>query len=190
MVQRALALSAAAFAAAALAVGMAATPTSAAAPTPVPGGANQVNALSGKVGDMLFNGVLRIQIQELRDATAADNPASMLPQADQKVMVMKVLLRNGTHADFTDLLTYTLADRDGVTFEIPSNLINGINPHILPAGAARQSGLFLVDKDFAPVKLIVRCATCGTGSNFNAIRFTVPAAAPAHWGVRNVKNRE
>ena len=164
-----------AIAASLLLAGMFATPSSASTPTPVPGGANQVSALSGKIGETVFNGVLRIQIQELRNATAADNPASMLPQADQKVMVMKVLLRNGAQADFIDLLTYTLADRDGVTFEIPSHLITGINPHILVAGAARQSALFVVDKDFVPVKLIVRCATCAAATNFKAIRFTMSA---------------
>ena len=45
-----------------------------ASPTPVPGGANQVSALSGTIGQTIFNGVLRIKVVELRDATPADHP--------------------------------------------------------------------------------------------------------------------
>src|SRR5579872_700681 len=81
-----------------------------ASPTPVPGGANQVSALSGTIGQTIFNGVLRIKVVELRDATPADHPEQELPGANQKVMVMTVLLRNGIHDAFTDLMEYTLAD--------------------------------------------------------------------------------
>ncbi len=50
-------------AAGAVAIG---TALAVASPTPVPGGANQVNALSGTVGQTIFNGVLRIKVTELR----------------------------------------------------------------------------------------------------------------------------
>jgi hypothetical protein len=146
-----------------------------AGPTPVPGGANQVNALSGKIGDTVFNGDLRIKIVELRNATAADNPAQMLPTAGQKVMVLNVLLRNGMHSAFTDLLTYTLADKDDVTFEIPSNYLRPANLHIQQGGAARQTAMFVVDQNFVPVKLIVQCASCSKSEGFKAVRFTVPS---------------
>jgi len=151
----------------------AATVSATAGPTPVPGGANQVKALSGKVGDTIFNGVLRIQISELRDATDADNPKQAYPQPGQKVMVMNVLLRNGAHSEFTDLLTYTLADKDEVTVDVPSHLLTNANLHILQGGASRQSALFTVDQNFVPTKLIVQCATCGAHTAFRAVRFTI-----------------
>ncbi|MBC5808077.1 MAG: hypothetical protein ACR2KS_00760 [Candidatus Eremiobacter antarcticus] len=144
-----------------------------AAPTPVPGGANQVKALSGKVGDTIFNGVLRIQISELRDATADDHPEKMYPNPGQKIMVMSVLLRNGAHSDFIDLLSYTLADKDDVTFDIGSSYIQHANLHILQGGSARQTAMFPVDQSFVPTKLIVQCATCGAHSAFRSVRFTV-----------------
>lgn len=147
--------------------------TATAAPTPVPGGANQVNALSGKVGDTIFNGVLRIQVSELRDATPDDHPEKMLPNPGQKIMVMSVLLRNGAHSDFIDLLTYTLADKDEVTVDIGSSYIKNANLHILQGGSARQTAMFPVDQSFVPTKLIVQCATCGTRSAFKAVRFAV-----------------
>lgn len=143
-------------------------------PTPVPGGANQVNALSGTIGQTIFNGVLRIDVQELRDATDADNPSQAGPLPNQKVMVMKVLLRNGAHDAFIDLLSYTLADKDDVSVDVPEHLIEHANLHILQGSAGRQSAMFPVDKDFVPVKLIVTCATCAKGSPFKAVRFTIP----------------
>jgi hypothetical protein len=143
-----------------------------AAPTPVPGGANAVSALSAKLGETVFNGVLRIKIVALREGSAADNP-DVTPTADQKVMYMESLLRNGTHDEFTDLLQYTLADKDAVSVDIPTNALKHANLHILQGAAQRQSEAFVVDKDFVPTKLIVECATCGAHSGFRAIRFTI-----------------
>jgi hypothetical protein len=144
-----------------------------AAPTPIPGGANGVTAVSGKIGETVFNGVLRIKIVTLRDGTAAD-ASDVTPSADQKVMVMESLLRNGTHDEFTDLLKYTLADKDAVSVDIPTNALKHANLHILQGAAERQSEAFVVDKDFVPTKLIVECATCGGHSGFRPVRFTVP----------------
>ena len=151
-----------------------------AAPTPVPGGANGVSALSAKLGETVFNGVLRIKIVALREATDADHAelaaraSDLTHTADKKVLVMQSLLRNGVHDDFTDLLRYTLADKDDVSVEIPDNALKNANIHILQGAAGRQAGAVLVDKDFVPVKLIVQCATCGAHSGFRPVRFTVP----------------
>lgn len=150
-------------------------PAVSAAPTatPVPGGANQVDALSGKLGQTLFNGIVRLKVDEVRDATADDHPEAALPGADQRVMVLSALARNGTHADFTEVLTYTLADNDDVTFEIPSYLIKPNPVKILQGGAARQRALFLVDAGYHPTKLIVRCTTCSTSHPFRPFRLTL-----------------
>ena len=147
---------------------------SGATPTPVPGGANQVSAVSGKVGQTVFNGVLKVQITALRDATPDDHPEQALPPAGQKVMVMTVLLKNGSHSNFIDLITYTLADADGVTFEIPSYKINPTNLNIQQGAAARQTALFTVDQSYKPTKLLVQCSTCGQHTAFKSIRFSVP----------------
>jgi hypothetical protein len=148
--------------------------TAGSTPTPVPGGANQLSAVSGKIGDTVFNGVLRVQIKELRDATAADHPEKLLPSAGQRVMIMTVLLKNGSHGDFIDLISYTLADADGVTFAIPSSMISPSNLNIIQGGAARQTALFTVDQSYKPTKVIVQCPSCGHSLGFKAIRFTVP----------------
>jgi hypothetical protein len=153
---------------------------SGAAPTPIPGGANQVKAVSGTVGEPMWNGVVRYKVQELRDARPEDHPETLLPGPNQKVMVLRASLRNGTPAQFAELLTYTLADKDGVAYEIPSSSL-APSPLVVAQGAvARIGGLFLADKNFIPVKLLIQCPSCGASTGFGAFRVKVPAAqAPA-----------
>ncbi len=145
------------------------------AATPVPGGANQVHALSGKVGDTVFNGALRVTIEELREATAADNPDRLHPTPDQKIMVMKILLRNGMHTPFIDLVGYTLADKDDVTVAVPSSELTNANLHIQQGAAERQVAMFPVDKSYVATKVLVQCATCAANSPFKSVRFDVPS---------------
>jgi lipopolysaccharide biosynthesis regulator YciM len=148
--------------------------TAGAKPTPVPGGANQVSALSAKVGQTVFNGMLRIQVTALREATAADHPEKLMAPAGQKVMIMTVLLKNGAHRDFVDLISYTLADADEVTFAIPPYMITPSNLNIQQGAAARQTAMFSVDPNFKPTKLLVQCPSCGHSEGFRPIRFTIP----------------
>lgn len=151
-------------------------------PTPMPGGANQVSGVSGKVGDTLFNGVVRLQVVEVRDATSADHPETLLAPADQRVMVMTAIVRNGLHSNFIDLIRYSLADKDDVAYVIADHLITP-NPLNVPQGAAaRQTAMFAVDKNYAPVKLLVQCATCNAQTRFAAFRVALApssAASPA-----------
>jgi hypothetical protein len=145
-----------------------------AAPTPVPGGANGVSAVAGTLGTTVFNGMIRVKITSLRAATA-DETHEAGPSADQKAMFFESLLSNGTHDEFTDLVTYTLADKDGVSVAIPTNALKHANLHILQGASERQSEAFVMDKDFVPTKMIIQCSTCGAHSAFRAIRFTIPA---------------
>jgi hypothetical protein len=145
----------------------------AAAPTPVPGGANQVKALSGTVGQTIFNGVLRINISDVRAATP-EEVAKVLPNPGQKVLAFSVLLRNGTPADFIDLVVYELADKDDISVNVPTASYTHANLHIQQGAAAKQDALLAVDKDFVPTKVIVKCATCGTKSAFRTVRIAIP----------------
>ena len=151
-----------------------------AAPTPIPGGANQVKAVSGNAGDPMWNGMVRYKVQELREARPEEHPETLLPGPNQKVMVFRASLRNGTAKQFAELLTYTLADKDDVTFEIPSHYLTPAPLVVAQGAAARIGGLFLADKSFVPVKLLIQCATCGTPNRFGAFRVKLPPApAPA-----------
>jgi len=149
--------------------------TASAAPTPVPGGANQASAIPGTVGQTIFNGVLRINVSAPRLGTA-DETAKFAPAADHKLLAFSVLLRNGTSKPFIDLVEYTLADKDDVSVEVPTMYYTHANLNIQQGAAARQEALVPVDKDFVPVKLIVKCATCGDKTAFKTVRLTIPNA--------------
>ena len=147
-----------------------------AAPTPIPGDANQVNAVSGALGDPMWNGVVRMKVRELRDARPEDHPETLLPGADQKVMVLDAMLRNGTATQFAELLTFTLADKDGITYEIPSQYLKPSPLVVAQGAAARVHAVFVADKRFVPVKLLIQCATCATATRFAAFRVQLPPA--------------
>jgi hypothetical protein len=157
---------------------IAATALSAAAPTPTatPGGSNQVGGVSGALGQELWNGVVRFKLVELRDATPVDHPESVVPLANQKVMVVTAIIKNGTSGQWGELVSYTLADKDGVTFVIPGNFFRPVALNIQQAAAARQRALFPVDKNFVPVKLIFACTSC-SASKFKAFRVSIPPPA-------------
>jgi hypothetical protein len=146
-------------------------------PTPTPGGANQVNAQSGKLGQNLWNGVLRFKLVELRDATSADHPESLVPLASQKVMVLTAIIKNGTSGNWGELVSYTLADKDEISFEIPGHFFTPVSLNIQQGAAVRQSALFVVDKSYVPVKLIFACGSCAPGK-FKAFRVSIPAPSP------------
>ena len=156
-----------------MSVGLGTTPCLAATPTPVPGGANAVSAVSGNLGQPIFNGVLRLTIVELRPANADEISSVGGLVGQQKAMAMTVLLSNGLHQNFADLVRYTLADKDNVAFEIPDHTITPNPLSILQAASARQKAVFIVDKDFVPVKLVVTCASCSPSLKFRAVRVTL-----------------
>ena len=157
---------------AAVATVLTAVAPAASAPTPIPGGADQVSAVAGTVGKPVWNGVLKITLSPLRDATDEETK-TILPSDSQKAMYFAARLQNGSHDTFADLLTYQFADANGITSDVAPYLIKHGNPHILQGGAQMQSAVFPVDKDFVPTKLIVQCATCGTHSGFRPIRFAL-----------------
>jgi hypothetical protein len=142
--------------------------------TPTPGGANQVSAVSGKLGQDLWNGVIRFKLVELRDATAADNAGS-LAGPNEKVMVATAIVKNGTSGTWGNLVTYTLADKDEVSFSIPMHFFTPVSLTIQQGAAARQTAMFPIDKNFVPVKLIFTCTTCG--AKFKAFRVAIPQPA-------------
>lgn len=146
-----------------------------AAPTPPPGGANQISAIPGTVGQRVFNGVLRVTIQSIHDATADDHPEKELPSADQKIIVMHVLLNNGSHAVFNSLMVYTLADADNVTVQVSQPYVHPANFSIEQGASAKQTIRVPVDKDFKPVKVLVECGGCGTSQHFRPLRITIPS---------------
>lgn len=147
-----------------------------AAPTPLPGGANQVKAQSGVLGQTVWNGAVRLTLSEFRDATP-DETAAVVPSAGRKVVVFVMKIRNGQHDPFIDLIEYTLADKDDVAVSVPTMAYTHANLNILQGAAQVQKAEVTVDQDFVPVKLIAQCVTCGSHSQFKTVRFSLPAPA-------------
>ncbi len=139
------------------------TALSPAAAKPIPGGARQISALSGKIGQTLWNGSVRLTITELRDATPAEHPELIVPLPSQRVLVMKGIVRNGLPRTFGETLSFTLADKDDVTLELPGHFFTPPTYTIQQGAAVKFAALFPVDKGYQPTKLIVACATCGNG---------------------------
>jgi len=140
-------------------------------PAATPGGSNQLSAISGKIGDTLWNGQIRFKLVEVRPASPGDHPESVVPTANQNVWVVTAIIRNGTASTWSNLVTYTLADKDDVTYDIPGHFFNPVSLNIAQAGATRQTALVPLDKSFVPVKLIFTCGTCG--KNFKPFRVTL-----------------
>jgi hypothetical protein len=147
--------------------------TAGASPTPVPGGANQISAVSGHVGQEVFNGVLRITVQTVHDATPDDHPEKDVTGTDQKLIVMKVLLKNGWHDSFGYLMEYTLADADSVTKQISQPYIHPAGLSIEQGAAAKQTVRVLVDSDYHPTKLLIECGGCPDSMHFRPLRLTI-----------------
>ncbi len=161
----------------ALAVGAAGGPAGA-APTPVPGGANQINGVSGTMSQTLFNGVLRIRGMSLKDPIPADN---MRPNAaGDRALVFHVIVSNGTHHENHGYFDATLADADGITVT-GRPLDSGWS--LQPGSAARAVTGFSVPAGFVPVRLILHQAAAPKARAFRiAIRpsdLPPAAAAPA-----------
>lgn len=145
-------------------------------PAKTPGGANQISAISGKLGQTLWNGVVRFTLVELRDATATDHPESKVPGPNQKVLVITALIKNGSPGTWGNLVNYTLADKDEVSFDVPMANFDKPSPTIQQGAAFRQHALVAVDKDFVPVKLIFTCSTCN--GKFKPFRISIPQPGP------------
>ena len=124
------------------------------------GGANQIQALEGKVGDWLFNGIWRFRVLEV------------LPNDDGRPgWKVKVELRNGTKLDNIALdgtgwesLTLVMADANALK---PYNITDIVRP--IGQGASVNVDLIFYDDEGngrLPEKLIIRINPDTTTRNF------------------------
>jgi hypothetical protein len=123
-------------------------------PTPIPGGANQAKAVSGTLGQTLWNGKLRLKIDTVREETPAESADGGLA-ANQKMILIEGTVRNGTAESITVRPDYKLADKDDIT-EANGGPPTGYQTVTLAQGAAgRLKYRMPVPKDFVPIKLLV-----------------------------------
>jgi hypothetical protein len=148
-----------------LILGEASLAGAAATPTPVPGGANQTNGVSGTMGDVLFNGRLRLRSMSLAEAGPADN---IKPNAgDERALVFRAIVSNGTQHEDHGYFDASLVDANGITVA-GRPLDSGWS--VQPGAAARLVNGFSVPPGFVPVRLVLIESATKTGAFRIAIR--------------------
>jgi hypothetical protein len=98
-------------------------------PPQTPGGANQVEGLNGKVGDMLFTGRWRFQVQSVQ---TVDSYTLTVPTSEQDYG------KYATSAEF-DSTTKTFKPREGLTFVVVKALVKNAQT------STQQLGCYLGD---------------------------------------------
>jgi hypothetical protein len=144
----------------------------AATATPIPGGANQINGVSGGLDSTLFNGKVRIKKMQLRLATADE---ATVP-AGGYALAFVYIVSNGTSASRAGSFSATIADADGVTINGHTTSVYSAYYGLEPGAAARGTLVFVFpDKTFVPAKILL------TDGNGPAFRITLKASdIPAH----------
>lgn len=143
------------------------------------GGANQVQGLQGKMGDMLFDGTWRFQVNRVTEADkyqeryTATNPLEQKPGDNQKMILVDITVKNGANEkkfllmrDIPENLT-ALAGADGSSVKVTTyDMRTGSGKHfggggdwdstpdMLPGSQAKLTAIFLAPKDFKPKDLI------------------------------------
>jgi hypothetical protein len=137
--------------------------------TPIP----QATPITASLGQNVAMGSLNVTIQELRDATPADNPDQIPVLPGQRLMAMRVLLANSVPLAYSGVVTYTLEDKNGIGPRARDIKPSSLNIH--QGVAVHLSALFTVDKGLVPTTLLVECSLCGAGNVYKAVRFITPA---------------
>jgi len=137
--------------------------------TPIP----QATPLTGSLRQSVAFGSLNVTIQDLRDATPADNPDQIPVLPGQRLMAMRVLLTDSVSSAYTGVVTYTLEDKNGIGPRARDIRPSSLNIH--QGVAVHLSGLFTVDKAFVPTTLLVECSSCSESHGYKAARFIIPS---------------
>ncbi len=145
----------------------------------MPGGANQVNGLQGKLGDVVFDGTWRFQVTGVTEADryqeryTAISPLEQKPGDNQKLILVDIVVKNGANEkkyllmrDIPENLT-ALAGADGSSVKVATyDMRTGSGQHfggggdwdstpdMLPGSQAKLTAIFRAPQDFKPKDLI------------------------------------
>lgn len=134
-------------------------------PTPVPGGAYQTDGVSGTMSQTLFNGTLRLKGMSLKEAGPND---PIHPNGgDERALVFRGVISNGTKRENHGYFDATLVDADGITVK-GRPLDSGWS--VEPGAAARFVNGFSVPPGFVPVRLVLIEAATTKGAFRIAIK--------------------
>ena len=126
-------------AAALFALSIAASPVVLAAPTPIPGGANQINGVTGTLHATIFNGKLRFRNFVLRKSTAAE----ATPDAGGMALTLTYLVSDGMTRQAYGNVSASMVDADGVlvgSHTVIAGLSGGVDSAVAAALVQRAVG--------------------------------------------------
>lgn len=161
----------------------------------LPGGANQVSGLTGKVGDVLFDGSWRFQVnqvsevQNYKERYTEKDPKEWQAADGGKLIVVDVTLKNGMNfANWLQMysgdekILTSLAGADGSSVKFTSfdmHTASGMHyggggdwdntPKMLPGSEQKFTILFKAAKDFAVKDLVFTLAY--PESNFGKLKY-------------------
>lgn len=180
--------------------------TKPAKPKPIPGGANQVSGLNGKLGDMLWDGRWRFQVQEIKEVStytltvpnsqqdyaryhtvAHGDPTTHVytPKEGNTFIVLKCLARNGQKTvqqlDFysPEIKTALTDDQSNSYQPIVYDMQSDgawTTKKLLPGSAVTMTILFAVPPGTKPKDLVFSLKNW-SDKKVNNLRIALPAAA-------------
>jgi hypothetical protein len=175
-------------------------------PKPIPGGANQVSGLNGKLGDMLWDGRWRFQVQEVKEVSsyvltvpssqqdygrtrnyAREDPTThaYIPQPGYTLIAVKCLAKNGQNSIqqldcYPPDLKTALTDDQGNSYPpfIYDMQTDGAwtTKKLLPGSSATMTILFAVPPG-TKLKDLVFSLKNWSGPKVNNLRIALPAGA-------------
>ena len=148
--------------------------TASAAPTPVPGGANQLNGVSGSLSSTIFNGKLRFRKLQLRTST----PAEATPDPGGSAFTLTYIVSNGTAKNIYGNVSASAIDADGIAVAGHSVGVYGAYYSMPPGAPVRGTLSFVLPAGFVPVKILLVPGD-GPAVRINLKASDIPAAMPS-----------
>jgi hypothetical protein len=148
------------------------------------GGANQINGLNGKVGDVLFNGYARFQVVSVSHEATHTNlftsgHENISPSPGNEFVIVVCRIKNGTNDTVTCLLPgaqeTALTDSNGRSYGMKTGDIdvptNGV--HLLPGAAADFAITFDVPTGLTIQDLVYQARFYGTKAEDKKFRISL-----------------
>ncbi|WP_309690442.1 hypothetical protein [Armatimonas sp.] len=165
------------------------------------GGANRVEGLNGKLGEMLFDGIWRLKVKELKevgsytDRFTPNRPRTHMPKSGEKLLILELQVRNGQkEQSYLDLnladnkIVTALTDTEGHSYPVRMyDMRTGSgqpfggggnwdqSESILPGAAYDFVAVASVPRDFAPKDMVFTLcyAKLGVAKKYSNFRISL-----------------
>lgn len=139
------------------------------AATPVPGGANQIAGVNGKMNQTLFNGMIRWKMTAIREPVPADNLGD--PHSGMRWLVFVAKCSNGLHGTYIGLPQVTLLDAQDNSYHSEDHNTSPAPVNVIQGQAWNERLAVEVPADFAPTKAVI--TDPANALHFKAMRIAI-----------------